>query len=193
VTTQVQIPYTNQLGDGTKTLFTYEFGIVENTDLYVTVANVQMTEYSDYTLQNVTDDGGEVLFAEAPAQDAIVSIFRRTTISQEVDYQQFTSFPAETHEWNLDKLTFILQELINGVWTGLDPDGEPQVISFDLSVTANEATVTINNSGGTDAEIPAWVSGLAAGVYHAEVVPAAEVPADGSLSTKPDGYIYIGT
>lgn len=193
MTTQVQIPYTNQLGDGSKTLFTYEFGIVEHADLYVTVANVQMTEYSDYTLQNVTDDGGEVLFSEAPEQDAIVSIFRRTTISQEVDYQQYSSFPAETHEWNLDKITFILQELINGVWTGLDPDGEPIALSFDLSVTANEATVTINNTGGTDAEIPAWVSGLAAGVYHAEVVPAAEVPDDGSLSTKPDGYIYIGT
>jgi len=86
---------------------------------------------------------------------------------------------AETHEFALDKITYILQELLSG-FIG---------ITFDLSVTAGEITVTINNSGGTDAVMQPWVSGETAGVFHGEITTNA--PVDGEDSTKADGYIYI--
>jgi len=182
MTVPVQIPYNSLVGDGSITTFVFTFGLVENYDLVVAVDGTVVTEYSDYTIENLTDDGGEVEFIEAPAGDIL--ILRRTTMTQQVDYVSGEAFPAETHEWNLDKIVYILQELRQGLLDGL--------LSFDLSTTPYAEYVTVNNSGGTDADIPAWVSGTLAGVYHGEYGLEASLPADEALTDKPDGYVWLG-
>ena len=96
-----------------------------------------------------------------------------------MDYTQ-SAFPSETHEEGLDKLVFILQELLTGVIGG--------DITFDLTVQQNEQDVLIINSGGTDALLPSWVNGELAGVFHGEITSAA--PADESITIKPDGYTW---
>ena len=149
-------------------------------------------EFSSYTIENETDFGGDILFTEAPADGTRVLILRRTTMSQEVDYEDGEAFQAETHEFNLDKITYILQELIGGARGGLDADGNPIIITFDLDAVQNAYTVTITNTGGTDAEIPAWVDATYAGVMHGEVMLEANMPADESVTTDPDGHFYIG-
>jgi hypothetical protein len=153
---------------------------------------VLQIEYSQYTIENETDFGGDIVFAEPPPDETRVLILRRTTMTQEVDYETGLPFMAETHEWNLDKITYILQELIGGAWGGLDGDGNPIYITFDLDAIQNTYTVTVTNSGGTDAELPAWVDETYAGVMHGEVMPEANVPADESLTTEPDGHFFIG-
>ena len=182
MTVPIQIPYNSLVGDGSITTFVFTFGLVENYDLVVAVDGTVVTEYSDYTIENLTDDGGEVEFIEAPAGDIL--ILRRTTMTQQVDYVTGEAFPAETHEWNLDKIVYILQELRQGLLDGL--------LSFDLSTTPYAEYVTVNNSGGTDADIPAWVSGTLAGVYHGEYGLEASLPADEALTDKPDGYVWLG-
>ena len=132
-----------------------------------------------------------MVFFLPPVADARVLILRRTTISQNVNYTENSIFPAETHEWNLDKITFILQELVNGAFGGIDSDGNLVVLTFNLSVTATETKLTINNSGGTDAVLPAWVSGEKAGVFHGELTTSA--PIDGNPTSQPDGYVWIET
>ena len=186
MTVPVQIPYNSLVGDGSITTFVFTFGLVENYDLVVAVDGTVVLEYSDYTIENLTDDGGEVEFIDAPEGDIL--ILRRTTMTQQVDYVTGEAFPAETHEWNLDKIVYILQELLQGV---LD-DGSGGFLTFDLSTTPYAAYVTINNSGGTDADIPAWVSGTLAGVYHGEYGLEASLPADEALTDKPDGYVWLG-
>ena len=42
---------------------------------------------------------------------AEIKVWRETPITQEVDYNPYDAFPAETHEGALDKLTMICQEL----------------------------------------------------------------------------------
>ena len=199
MTTNVQIPYVDLIGNGTTVRYPFTFGIVENVDLIVLIAPAAgssdltlQIEYSQYTIENVTDVGGDVLFEIAPPADSRVLILRRTTMSQNVDYETDEPFQAETHEWNLDKITYILQELIGGAWGGLDGDGNPIYMTFDLDAVQNAYTVTITNSGGTDAEIPAWVDETYAGVMHGEVMDAASIPADESVTTDPDGHFYIG-
>ena len=182
MTVPVQIPYNSLVGDGSITTFVFTFGLVENYDLVVAVDGTVVTEYSDYTIENLTDDGGEVEFIDAPEGDIL--ILRRTTMTQQVDYVSGEAFPAETHEWNLDKIVYILQELRQGLLDGL--------LSFDLSTTPYAEYVTVNNSGGTDADIPAWVSGTLAGVYHGEYGLEASLPADEALTDKPDGYVWLG-
>lgn len=189
MTVNVQDSYTDLVADGILTIFPFEFGIVENVDLLVIVDGVLQIESSTYTLQNLSSAGGDVVFVEPPASGFRVLILRRTTISQNVDYGLFTSFPAETHEFNLDKITYILQELLSGAFGGLDSDGNLVVLTFDLSVTASETTVTINNSGGTGATLPAWESDTKAGVFHGEITTSA--PANDDPTTKPDGFVWL--
>jgi hypothetical protein len=193
VTVSVQIPYRALVADGTQTIFTYDFGYVESLDLYIVVNGELMTEYSQYTIESDNiDEGGQVVFVTAPATGLIVQIIRFTTRSQNVDYVETQPFPADTHEWNLDKITYILQELIKGAWSGTDDNGNPTYLTFDLDVFLAEYFTRVTNSGGTDADLPMWTTAEYAGVYAAEVDLEANLPADEAVSTKPDGFIYIG-
>jgi len=186
MTTDVKIPYITYDADGVKTVYTFAFPIVESLDLLVLVGGVLQVEYSTYTVENVTDNGGDVAFILPPTEQ--VSIVRKTTISQQLNYTA-DPFEAETHEFALDKITYILQELIDGGFQGVDSDGNPVILTLDLSVTAGVTTVTINNSAGSDAVIPQWESGELAGVFHGEITTSP--PADGSATTHPDGFIII--
>jgi hypothetical protein len=191
MTVNVEIPYADLQADGVETVFAFTFSLVDEFDLYVMVDGVLLVSTGIYSVE-ITDLGGEVTFVEAPAAGARVLIFRKTTQSQQVNYVEGEPFPVESHEKGFDKLTFILQELISGAWTGIDSNGDPCTLTFDLSVTAGTVTLTINNSGGTDAVLPPWVSGQYAGVFHGELTEEGNVPADGSATTKPDGYVWMG-
>lgn len=192
MTLNVENPVITYQGDGVKTLYTFDFSLTEESDFYARINNVLAVRYSDYDLQNVTSTGGECVFFEAPAQDDQVQLIRDTNKTQQVDYIQFDAFPAETFESGQDKIVRILQELINGTFTGIDADGNPIILSFDLGVELAEYLTTITNSGGTNADIPAWVPGETAGVYIGAYMLEASLPADGSATSLPNGYILLG-
>lgn len=145
----------------------------------VFVDAILQTEFSDYEIPAGFEQGGSVVFFNPPAANAVIRLERKTDITQQVDYT-LAAFPSQTHENQLDKIVMILQELLYGRIEG--------DLTFDLSTTQGISTVTIVNSGGTDATIPAWVNATLAGVFHGEVGTA---PADESATSKPDGYIWI--
>ena len=188
MTTPVNKPYIILTGNGSLTDFAFSFPIIENTDLIVVVDDILQVEYSTYTIEDLTSEGGTVVFALAPVDGAIVQIIRKTTINQSVDYIE-APFMAESHEGALDKVTYILQEQLDGGFAGTDSDGNIIYITFDLDVETGAKTMTITNSGGTDAVLPSWVSGVSAGVFHGEITTAA--PEDGEATPKPDGYVWI--
>lgn len=192
MTVNVQIPYNLLLGDGSQTTFVFTFDFLEEQDIYVILDGELLPQTGDYVIQNTNDEGGEIVFDEAPADASTVFIFRDTTRSQQIDYVSGDPFPAETHELGFDKMMFILQELITSTFRGIDVTGAVLNFSFDLSTNAGEFTVTIENSGGTDAVLPMWVSATTAGVYAGEYIAAASLPADESATTKPDGYVWLG-
>ena len=187
MTVNSQIPYNSYLGNGAIDLFSFTFGLIEPADLLVLVDHVQQIQGIDYTVTPSTAvsatsqfwKGGDVVFTAPPAAGVDVLILRKTSITQQLDYTA-SAFPSATHEEGLDKLVFILQELITGV---LDGD-----VTFDLTTEQGESTVTVINSGGTNAVLPSWVSGLLAGVFHGEITALA--PDDGSATSKPDGYTW---
>jgi len=192
MTTDVQIPYIILHGNGVLTTFAFSFGFIENLDMYVIVDDVTFQEFTGYTISYDNNDrGGEIVFTEAPPDGSVVIIIRNTTYTQNVEYDNNVSFPAETHEWNLDKITYILQELLSGALKTIDENGNEIWLTFDLSVTAGELNVTINNSGGSNAVIPPWVSAQTAGVFHGEITDSA--PADEAATSKADGYVWIET
>ena len=187
MTVNVQIPYNAYIGNGVIDLFSFTFGLIEPFDLIVLVNQIVQIENINYTLNPSTDvsessqfwKGGDVVFTLPPDAGADVLILRKTTISQQLDYTA-SAFPSETHEEGLDKLIFILQELITGILDG--------TLSFDLSTQQDVGSVTILNSGGTDALLPSWVNGILAGVFHGEITAIA--PADGEATAKPDGFTW---
>ncbi len=188
MTTNQQIPYHNYTGNGSLSIYPFIFDLIETADLFVVVDNVPLTEFSHYTVEPMFEDGGNIIFTEPPDSGAAILIYRATTKSQQVDYESFTSFPADTHEWNLDKFCLILQELINGVIDGVSG----QLVTFDLSVGQAEFILNVLNSGGTDAALPMWTDAEFAGIYAAEVDLEANLPNDGTATTKPEGFIWLG-
>tara|TARA_R110002072_G_scaffold25792_2_gene86196 strand:- start:110 stop:1555 length:1446 start_codon:yes stop_codon:yes gene_type:complete len=135
--TTTKVSYT---GNGSTTVFAYTFKIFVAADIKVYVDNVLKSLTTHYTLSGVESaSGGNVTFTtgNTPAASTKVVFTRDIARTQLTDYVENDTFPAETHEAALDKLTFILQELDNTV-TG-------DIFRFAESVTdAGTVTITLN-------------------------------------------------
>ena len=96
-------------------VYTY---VIENSgldDLTVYEVNAAGLQTIVINYNNVLDgtgpplwDGGTITFSSAHRADTVsVEVQRTTTITQLINYQAYDAFPAETHEFGLDKLTMI--------------------------------------------------------------------------------------
>lgn len=98
--------------NGVLTDFDFTFKTRNASDIQVYLDDV--LQGSGYTVvlnsDQETSPGGTVTFDVAPADQTIVTIVREVPLTQEVDYQPYDPFPAETHEGALDKLTQITQQ-----------------------------------------------------------------------------------
>lgn len=106
-----QTPVNEFVASGTNGTFSFTFRILDNADLIVSIDEVIKTEITDYTIENITDLGGDVVFVVTPDSGELIKLLRDTAIDQETVYNPFDPFPAKTHEAALDKLTMISQEL----------------------------------------------------------------------------------
>jgi Collagen triple helix repeat (20 copies) len=102
------IPHQDYTGDGIQKVFPYPWRILAASDLVVTVNDVLTTAY---TVAGVNQpSGGTITFTTAPANGALIVIERHTPVTQLLDYISNDNFPAESHEYGLDKLTILLQD-----------------------------------------------------------------------------------
>jgi hypothetical protein len=130
VTVTAQDPAIQYVGDGIQDTFSFSFRILQNSDLRVFVDDVEKVEISDYTIDNLTVAGGDVVFIVPPPDQSSVSILRATAKTQQIDLEPFTEFPANTMELGYDKLTMITQELESRFIL----DVQPQVFSFNTRI-----------------------------------------------------------
>ena len=92
-------------------VFAYNFKVVQKSDMNVLFDAVLQPE-GDWTIDGLGDAaGGNVTLNTPLASDQSVTLLREVDQTQEVDYQPFDAFPAETHEGALDKLTMNTQQL----------------------------------------------------------------------------------
>jgi len=124
-------------GDGSTTVFPYNFLILANTDLEVietvTATGVETikTLTTHYTVSGAGTGSGNVTMVTAPASGTTLTIRRKMPRTQLVDYVENDSFPAATHEQALDKLTMIAQELDQTVKRSLrQPEGDSADIDY---------------------------------------------------------------
>jgi len=107
LTENSDISYAGLIGQDT---FAYTFRVDLKTDMNVTLDGVAVVQ-GDFTMTGLgLPSGGNVILNTALIANATVILFRNVPATQEVDYQPFDAFPAETHEGALDKLTMLVQQ-----------------------------------------------------------------------------------
>lgn len=119
----------------------------------------------DYTVElNKDKKGGVVTVKDPKDENWTIIIYRSYKSTQSSDYNDYNSFPAETLEANLDKITMVLQQheeqIERSVKTGMTSEISPEAVlgsvervyaSIDSIDTVAESVVDINTvAGNTD-------------------------------------------
>jgi len=185
MTQNLEFPKISYQGNGTTTNYEFDWKCGDPNENFVHLNGVLLTEGIQYELEDFTlEFGGTMVFNTAPIIDDIVFIFRKTPITQQIDYVDGEPFPTDSHEFQLDKDTRILQELFFG---GIAFGGE-----VNLASVPHPLEVEITNTSGTNAFIQPWtIDGLLSGIFYGEVVPDGDsAPLDGNPTLKSDGYIW---
>lgn len=185
MTVNAEIPRVQYVGNGVSVKFAYSWSAGDDTDIYVILNDVLLSEGVEYELEDFTNEyGGNIVFPTPPDVDDRITIFRDTPVTQQVEYEEGKPFPADTHERQMDKDTRILQEIIEG--------GRAIGGVVDLYADQQPTYTDIVNSRGSDARIVPWtVDGLKSGVAVGEVIPFGSTPpTDTAPTDKPDGYLW---
>jgi len=107
LTTASTIQYDGLIGQDT---FVYNFRVDQKTDMNVLLDGA-LVDQGDFTITNLGEPNGGIVTLNTPlVVEAVVVLARLVPATQEVDYQPFDAFPAETHEGALDKLTMLSQQ-----------------------------------------------------------------------------------
>jgi hypothetical protein len=126
---------------GAQSVLTFSFRALTSHPEYIKVKEVlistgvetTLTYNTHYTVSiNTTGIGGTVTIS--PTYSALYNqiVYRETSLAQSSDYVNYSIFPADTLEENLDAITMALQELSERV------DRSPQ-----LSIASTISTVTL--------------------------------------------------
>ncbi|HHP8124456.1 TPA: GDSL-type esterase/lipase family protein [Klebsiella pneumoniae] len=104
-----QTPYNIYTANGLTTVFAYQFMIMTAGDLDVSVNGTSIA--SGFTVQGAGQTGGgQVVFAEPPANGAIVTLLRKLAIKRDTDYQDNGDLLAETINADFDRLWLAMQQ-----------------------------------------------------------------------------------
>lgn len=103
-----KITYT---GDGATTEFMFAFPFFQESDIRVVVDDCLMTatEYGVYSNEDLT--GGTVIFANAPADNVRIDIFRQVDLSRVIDYQPTAKIDPEDLNTDFNFLLAALRDI----------------------------------------------------------------------------------
>lgn len=165
------ISYIEYDGDGTTDEFPITFPFLdEATHIHVydiTNGIAAKTEYvqgTDYTVDDILSSP-KVTFTTPPADGTRIMVRRELPITQLTDYVTSDSFPAETHEKALDKLTMLLSDLAGlvaigdfeaGAFMGLGSDGNWNGKALEIN---NIAAGTTDSAAVNLAQVIALIAG----------------------------------
>jgi len=127
------IVYNGTTGQDT---FTYTFRVDQKVDMFIFIDTLLVAQ-SDFTITGLgASIGGDIILDTPLVANAVITLSRNVPATQEVDYQPFDAFPAETHEQALDKLTMLVQQNAERVLNSLRyPVGDSGASVLPLSFT----------------------------------------------------------
>ncbi|ENC2022873.1 hypothetical protein ABKE32_000499 [Escherichia albertii] len=123
MTVSSEVNHNDYQGNGTTTVFPYQFRIFKKTDLVVTTSDLNDTLTTlrldtDYTVTGAGGyNGGTVVLPSPLSSGWKISVARVLSITQETDLRNQGKFFAEVHENAFDKLTMLIQQGLR--WIGL--------------------------------------------------------------------------
>lgn len=123
MTVSTEVSHNDYVGNGTTTVFPYQFRIFKQSDLTVSVTDPDddltiLRLDTDYTVTGAGSYyGGTVVLPSALATNWKISIAREMPVTQETDLRNQGKFFAEVHENAFDKLTMLIQQCFG--WLGL--------------------------------------------------------------------------
>src|SRR5690554_8149232 len=101
------------VGNGSVVSFPYDFRILDASHLKVYIDYDELT--TGFTITGVDNqNGGEVIFDTAPTVGSKILLERDVPATQQVNYQAYDAFPAETHESALDTAMTAAQQALHG-------------------------------------------------------------------------------
>lgn len=128
--TQVRKTFT---GDGSTTAFTYNYRFLANADLKVYLNGTLKTLTTHYTVSGAGDaGGGTVTFLVAPALNDEIVVLNDPSATQTLDLQDNDTFPAESLEAVLDRLTLQIQRCRDLIARGIS------LADTDISAASTE-------------------------------------------------------
>lgn len=149
-------------------IYEFSFDIIDAAHLEIyevdVAGNYTLVDSADYSVVVYGNPpiygGGQITFGQPhDASATTLSLERNTPKTQLVDYFPYSSFPADTHEFALDKAVLISQELdfqLNRL--GQDaPPWDPQVLYADRSIIIQDSQdppaengwfMQVNKTGG---------------------------------------------
>jgi hypothetical protein len=151
--TTTKVSYT---GNGSTSVFAYTFKIFADTEIKVWVNGVLQTLTTHYTVSGAgSSSGGNVTFetASIPASTHPIVFGRNIARTQVTDYVENDTFPAETHEAALDKLTLIAQEIDNKLSADIFKFAETVTDAGTVEISLDSATrsskiLSFDSTGG---------------------------------------------
>lgn len=139
-------------GSGTTGPFSVPFYFLDEGDLQVIQTDTSgvdtvLTITTEYTVSGEGDQsGGSVTTVSAVASGEKLTIIRSVAYTQGTDYQENDSFPAETHEQALDKLTMLVQQTDEKVDRSLKAPTTSSIIDGELPSVTADYILRINSS-----------------------------------------------
>jgi hypothetical protein len=105
-----------QAGNGVSTVFTVPFRILDQSHIRVLLTTIdgvtaEQAITTNFTVSGVGGANTTITFVVAPPGNSTITFLRNVPVTQETDYVENDSFPADSHERALDKLTMIAQQI----------------------------------------------------------------------------------
>ena len=193
-------------GNGSTTVFAYDFRILDQSHVVVTLksaANVEtvQTLTTNYTVSGVGDaTGGNITMVVAPASGEQLTFSRSVPQTQEVDLANRGGVQPEVLEAAYDKLTQLSQdkvELLNRmprfpVSSALTAVELPLTLTADTALIVNAAGTGYTN-GPTSSQISAAEAEAAAAAASADAAESSASSAASAATTALAAKITVST
>ncbi|MCI1005201.1 hypothetical protein [Herbaspirillum sp. C7C8] len=112
MTVSIQTPFNTYTAAPGATLFAYQFKVLRDSDLLVSVDGVTKTLGIDYSISGIgDDDGGDVAFTSAMVGGEKVLLRSNIVFERSTDYQQNGEFPADVVNKDFDRPWLALQQM----------------------------------------------------------------------------------